>query len=374
MLMRLKLLFLVILLAAFSSLTQADDVKYYRQLVFRESPVEDVKGRLEIDANVAAKVLHYRFHYDSQGRLTEVSRRLGAVLSRNIGSFPGFFWFAPKLAIRYEGNKEIRTFYDETDTAIAAHGAVKTMVFTLDDQRRRVKLENFDEHSAAVNSDWGIHRYEWQHPKKGTVIEKRFSLDGKPVTMRPDLLFHTIRMEFGEDDMLQFVLNIDEKGELVNNADGAAIDRIVYDDQNNFLRWQVYDANRRSVDGNEPKMAIGEYQYDAMGQSRSLRGFNTQGQNGVFSWGFHAMKMAYDSFGNIKSQMLFDDKGNRLSSTQFEFSVDGLRVTWIKQFDAHGKPDGSRGFFALQPQYDNKGRRVGMKRFDVNLQEIRPAS
>ena len=67
-------------------LAQADSFKHFRHMVFRESPVEDLRGRYEISPEGARTTLHHRFRYDDQGRLTEVRRAVGDTVTRNPGS------------------------------------------------------------------------------------------------------------------------------------------------------------------------------------------------------------------------------------------------------------------------------------------------
>jgi len=57
------LAFLIMTVGCWIQNASADTLKYYRHLVFRESPVEDYEGRYEIDADVAKRSLHFRFRY-----------------------------------------------------------------------------------------------------------------------------------------------------------------------------------------------------------------------------------------------------------------------------------------------------------------------
>ena len=92
------------------------------------------------------------------------------------------------------------------------------MEFSLDAQGRRSRLNYFDQAGEPVDCEWGVHEYRWTHPAAGVVIEERSNVAGAPATMRSNLLFHTVRLEFGKDDLLDFVFNIDAQGELVDNA------------------------------------------------------------------------------------------------------------------------------------------------------------
>lgn len=349
----------------------AETVKYYRNMVFRESPVEDIRGRQEIDAAAAKQVIHFRFHYDDQNRLTEVSRRVGDKLTENDGSFPGFFWWAPKVDIRYVDGKEIRHFNNVANERTSAHGNVFQMVFTLDAKGRRSQLHYFDKDGKPVDGEWGIHEYRWNYPQPGVIIEERSNVAGAPATMRSDFMFNTIRMEFGADDWLDFVFNIDAKGDLVENDTGAAVDRIVYDLHGNFIRWQVYNKLRLPKNGNYPLVAMGEYTYDQFGNSVMLRGYGEQGENRLFSWGGN-QPFGYDTRGNITSIATVGLDGKLLREERLEYSDDGSRLEWVKYYDGHGKPDPTQPYFALKLIYSDKGLRLGARPHDVNLKPVPP--
>lgn len=357
---------------AVSSFVSADTVKYYRNLVFRESPIEDIRGRYEIDAVTAKKVIHFRMRYDDRNRLVEVSRRVGDNLTENDGSFAGFFWWAPKLEIAYAAGKETRWFSDVTGERTAAHGKVYRMEFTLDTHGRRSRLNYFGKDGNAVDCEWGIHEYRWTHPSTGVVIETRTNVTGKPATMRNNLLFHTVRLEFGKDDLLDFVFNIDGKGDLVDNPQGAAVDRIVYDLNHNFIRWQVYDRARRIKNGNDPMVAMGEYTYDANGNALTLHGYGEQGENRGFSWSGGRERFLYDELGNLTSIGRTDLDGVLVSEERIEYNADGSRVEWIKYYDGAGKPDARAPFFALKILYDEKGRRIAGRPHGIDLKPLPP--
>ncbi len=351
----------------------ADSVKYHRHMVFRESPMENYRGRHEIEAALAQQKLHHQFRYDDQGRLIEVSRRIGDVVTENGGSFEGFFWWAPIVRITYGEGTETRSFHDVSGQRIAAHGNVWRMAFTLDAQGRRTALKYYDQAGAEVDGAWGIHAYEWTYPEPGVVIESRRNVKGESVTLRPNFLFHRVRMEFGHDDLLDFMRNIDEQGNLATSPTGASIDRITYDPWNNFVRWQVYDADERPRNGNAPLVAMGEHIYDGEGYARYLRGFGEKGEDRALNGLRGPLNLAYDRFGNIAAQRELDAKGELLDESRLEYSEDGTRLLWIRHFDAAGQPMERDGVAAIRMNYDDAGRRTAPTRFDLNMQPMTEA-
>jgi len=344
----------------------AEKVQYHRHMVFRESPFESLRGRHEISAEQAKSSLHHRFRWDDQGRLIEVSRAVGDKLTRNPGSFDGYFWWAPQVRIEYAPGKETRSFYNEAGERIAAHGPVWSMAFTLDAQGRRSRLDYFDKDGKPVEGAWGIQNYRWEHPEPGVLIETRHKLNGESAPLRPNFHFHRVRMEFGHDDLLDMVHNIDENGKLVANPSGAAVDRIVYDPWLNFTRWQVYGVEKRPRNGNEPMVAIGEWVYDNLGQAHTLRGFGEHGEDRAMNGSDGPDTFEYDARGNISKQQRRNMKGELLSEVHMSYSADGSRLEWQRFFDGQGRPTSPpglppalAGMVAQQMQYDARGLRNG---------------
>jgi hypothetical protein len=357
-------LFLLTALALASG-ASAERLQYHRHMVFRESPMEDLRGRHEISAEQAKTTLHHRFRYDDQGRLIEVRRAVGDKVTRNPGSFEGFFWWAPEVRIEYAPGKETRSFYNEAGDRIAAHGPVWRMEFTLDAQGRRSALHYYDKDGKPVNGYWGAHRYAWEHPEPGVVIETRFALDGKPAPLRSSFLFQRVRLEFGHDDLLDTMLNIDAQGQLVATDSGSAVDRIVYDPWLNFTRWQVYDTHRRPKNGNAPIVAIGEHVYDGLGQARMLRGFGEQGEDRPQDGLDGPFTYEYDERGNLTRQQNRNLKGELQFEARLSYSADGSRLEWVRYFDGQGRPASPpglppemEGMVAQHLQYSDRGLRT----------------
>lgn len=366
-------------LMAWSAFAQADTLKYYRHLVFRESPVEDFKGRQEIDAGAAKALLHHRFRFDEQGRVTEIVRAVGERLTRNEGSFSGFLWWAPAVRIEYAPGKEIRSFYNEAGDRIAAHGAVWRMEFSLDAQGRRSALNYFGKDGQPVDGAWGIQRYEWERPAPGVIIEARFNRRGESAPVRPDFLFHRVRLEFGHEDLLDFIVHVDAKGDIADSPTGAAVDRISYDPWGNFQRWQVYNRQRQPHNGNAPDVAMGEHVHDGLGQARLLRGFGPQGEERAMAGLQGPMRFEYDEHGNLLRQQLLNMNGELVQESRLAYSADGSRLLMVRYLDAQGRPTSPAGLppalaglVAQQFQYDDRGLRKGVQNLGVDQKPLPP--
>lgn len=366
-----QLLTLVIILMGVQS-SFGQKKEYYRHLIFRETPYSDTRGNHPIDEKTAMKEAHYRFVYDNQNRLVEVSHRLGNDIIADNGNWDSFIWFSPKMTIEYSGNQEIRHFYNQFDEKIEAHGKMYKAVFKLNAEGKRTDLHFYDKEGNPSESSWGIHKYEWTYLEDGNIIEKRFNKKGESRPVRPNFTFHTIRLEFGEDDLLDFMVHLDENGKLINNTMSAAMDRIVYDQEENFSRWMVFDNELNPVEGNAPQLAIGEHLYDCRGNKVELRGFDVTGKNKAMPNGVARQLNTYDTFNNQIEIKTFDLEGNQLQHIKREYSIDGKRVEWIKCYDTNGNltmhPSGQ--FAAIKFEYEKDGRTIKQKFYNENLQEI----
>jgi hypothetical protein len=110
-------------LLALGSLAQADSFKHFRHMVFRESPVEDLRGRYEISPEGARTTLHHRFRYDDQGRLTEVRRAVGDTVDPQPRQLRGLLLVGAAGAHRVrtgQGDPQLST--TRPGDRIAAHG------------------------------------------------------------------------------------------------------------------------------------------------------------------------------------------------------------------------------------------------------------
>lgn len=367
-----KLAFLLLYVLVGSTQVYAQKTEYYRHLVFRETPYSDTRGNHPIDKSTAQHEAHYRFVYDAQNRVVEVSHRIGNNLIADNGNWDTFIWFSPKMTVEYTENKEIRHFYNVANQRIEAHGKMYKAVFQLDNQGRRTSVTFYDKDNKPSENAWGIHTYQWTQAQNKTVIEKRFNLKNESTTMRPNLTFHTIRLEFGEDDLLDFIYHIDEDGNLINNTMKAAIDRIVYDQEENFSRWMVFDKDKKPVEGNAPEFAIGEHLYDARGNKVGLRGFDVEGRLKAFPNGIASEVHVFDEFNNPIESKFYDISNNLLQHIKRIYCKDGKRLEWLKLLDENGelKMHPTAKFAAMKMEHDASGLVIERKRFDEKLNEI----
>lgn len=353
---------------------QAQD--FYRHLMFRETPYAPHVGIHPISAAEARSVAHYRFDYDAEGRVSAITHAIGDKIIGGNGNWDSFTWWGPRLEISYDGDREIHSYYNSEGARATSHGAVHHSVFELNSDGTRRSLRHYGETGEPLDGAWGAHRYEWSRDAEGRIREVRSNVTGNPVTMRPNLEFHEIRLTYGDDGRLIMMQNYGLNGEPSNNSSGAGIDRIYYDLHGNFVRWHVYDKDGRAVRGNAPNVHIGEHLYDHDGNKIGLRGYDTQGRRIDFAAGFNMMRMEYDARGNSAAMMHFRGDGSMIDRTEYEFTPDGRYYSWIKSVTADGMLLASpslRGAAALHLKRD-PANPLAMTRvfYDEDLQEFTP--
>lgn len=344
---------------------------YFRHLVFEESLYSFHKGIHPISENEAAKTVHYRFDYDGKGRVVEISRRLGDKLVADNGNWDSFTWWASKVSIEYLANEEIHTFYNHFDEVDSGYWNVEKAVFQLDSEGKKVALKFTNERGNEVENHWNVHRYSWEHVGEGTVIERRYNLEGEAVGMRPRLPFYTVKLIYGDDKYLDFMHHIDESGKLQNNTLGAAIDRIVYDQHGNFIRWMVYDEHQQLVEGNTPQLALGEHLYDKFGNKVGLRGYDVQMNLKAFPSGMAEVKLKYDHFGNLIEEAFYKLNKELLLKQVSVYSKNGQRKIASEFRDEDDKLLNHRqlGYAQEKISYNRAGRVTGRVYFTADGNE-----
>lgn len=347
--------------------------EYFRHLMFRESPYAPYKGIYPIEAHQAHDIAHYRFDYDKKGRVISISHRIGDQIISDNGNWDTFIWFAPKVTIEYLKNQEIHRYFGVLNQPIEAHGNVYTARYQLKDGQR-VSLSFSDQKDKPSQNAWGAHKYTWSIDENGWVVEKRFSLENEMVSIRPQFGFYETRLQYDDEGKLMYMYNYGLEGKPSNNETGAGIDRIYYDQNGNFQRWQVFDKDKNPVEGNRPMVHVGEHLYDELGNKVAMRGFDITGSPTMFSWGHSKVINQYDKFGNQSSVISYGKDGKFLAHAKIEYSEDGLNRRWVKFVDDKEKLVNAPqlgGAAAIEFQYKD-GERIAAERirYDAQMKRI----
>ena len=302
----------------------------YRHIMFRESPYAPYRGIHELDPNLSDEVAHFDFDHDEQGRLVAISHQMGDVVIANNGNWDSFIWFAPQVRIAYGDNTETHTYFNATGEQIHAHGRVWQARYTLDADGRRVALAFFDEDGEPSENAWNVHSYDWRPSDDGHIFERRYNLTGEMQPIRPVFHFYEVKLEYDTDGRIAFVRNYGTDHTPTNNDSGAGIDRITYDLDGNFVRWQVYDTQGNPVEGNRPMVHLGEHLYDDDGNKIGLRGFDRYGNEIPFESGELYSLNEYDSRGFRTDYRTFNTQREQGMHLRYRFNEETLRSEEIR--------------------------------------------
>jgi len=165
--------------------------KYYKHIIFRETPYAPTKGRNPISQDMAQNENHYKLTFDAKDRLIKVEYKYGehAISPTRAGGMDGSTDLAAITEIKYEGNLEIRHFFDEAGHPSTNHMKVHKAVYEYNDKGERIGLKFYDKENKPVNNSWGIAEYTWKKIADNKVLEKRKNVSNEFVPIRPYNLF-----------------------------------------------------------------------------------------------------------------------------------------------------------------------------------------
>ena len=315
-------------------------VEYCASTVFRETPFADIRCARPLAPDTIGARKHFRMHYDSQGRLTELRFQQNGETRPHYGRFVR----APRIVISYSDDLEVRRFYDEYGARTQVSGNVYESRFEHDahGQRRTLTFAGLD--GQPVEDHFGIARYEWTVDEMGNVTEHRYDLDGEITRNRPGFGYLVTRFAYDAQGLLRRMTNLGEDG-MAPTPDEAGIvhTEIRYDRLGHFIRWTNLDGDgepRRGMSGiAEIRYQPGDYApeadaafIDADGNPQSTR------------WGAHRVAYTFDAYGNTITRRYFGEDGtpvavgHGVSIERVEWTEDGARMTRERFFSETGAP------------------------------------
>ncbi|MEL7119897.1 MAG: hypothetical protein AAFO07_10660 [Bacteroidota bacterium] len=365
-----NLLFLLISLSVFSfknrNVEPAEHVFYFSTVKFIETPLSYLEGSVPLSKEMAMQRNHYRFTYDAQMQLQRIE-----FFNRNTAREPNHtanhFILAHKTVIEYESNKEIISFFDSKGNPKNVLGDCYRMVYQLNDLGYREKLFFKNQKGQRIENSWNIYEYRWSYQKDGSVIEDRLNRAKEQVRIRPSFEFYRLRLYFDHKGHIALMQNIDQQGNLIENATGAAQDKITTNAQGNLLSWEVLDKNDQPEKGNGPDVAYGIQTIDELGYEIGLKQYDEQ-KNLIYSkYGICQSKTSYDQFGNLAERWFYNEKSE--ASLHKNAGYHHLKISWdpsgnyrtkLAYFDIQNKPvsHAQRGYQQVNYEYDGNNNLI----------------
>jgi hypothetical protein len=315
--------------------TEQVNVKYYRQLLFSETPWDTERGSYPLTAEEAKTVNNYKLTYNEKGQLQSVEyNRNGVLLGySSLG--------AAKVEYTYEGDKQIKKFYSDKGEPTKRDGA-SVLEYTLDATGMRTALRFLGDSAKAIENRNNIHNYVWTKLPDGMIQEKRYNLAGDSVVMNPFCPFFELRFSYDANGFVTRMANYDND--------------------------TLYNCTAENCGD----IGVSYFQFDNndKGDVLSFSVHNTTGRMSNLYWGWAKRVNVVDVNGNVVETSMYDQdeeylggKGVPVTQTVYdEFGAVVKRVSMDAKKVVMNNPQ--NGVATVEYKYDAEGRRTETIQYD----------
>ncbi len=315
-----------------------DNVKFYRHIQFTETPWDQEKGTHSLTADDAKTVNNYKFTYNEKGQLVSIEyNRNGVLLDYSSTG-------AAKITYTYEGNKQIKHFYNSKNEPIK-NGGASVYEYTLNEKGMRVAMRFLGENGEPVENRNNIHNYTWSKLDNGMIRELRYNLAGEEVIMNPFCPFYELRFSY------------DDKGYLVRMA--------------NYEADTLYNCTAENC--GDIGVSYFLFKNNPQGSVENFSVHNTVGQLSNLYWGWAKRVSVFDENGYPVEVTQFDQDdemlgGRSLPITQSVYDEHGALVKRISMdSNKNISNDPNSGVAIVEYKYDDLGNRTETLRYDKDM-------
>lgn len=309
----------------------AERVEYYRHILFSETSFDLERGGHKLTPEEAKSINAYKFTYDSLGMLSAVEFVRNDVLL-GYSSMRG----ASKITYTYDGNKQLKHFFNHDNKQIKVDGGVFTYEYTMDEKGVRTGLRFLDSLGNAIENRNKIHYYTWSVLPDGMVKENRYNLANE----------ETIMSEFCPFYELRFTYN--DKGYVTRMA--------------NYQGDTLYNCTAENC--GDIGVSYFTFENTEQGDLTSFTVHNTIGNLSNLYWGWAKRVSKVDENGYVVESMVYDQDdelvgGNMIPITQYVYDEHGALVKTInldKNRNLLENP--SNGVAYTEHKYDEQGQRL----------------
>ncbi len=335
------LLFLLIVLGLNScnqkqAKNKADgNVKYYRSIQFSETPWDTEKGLHELTAEEAKSINSYKFTYNDNKQLVSVEYNRNNVLL-DYSSVN-----AAKLTYTYEGDKQIKRFFNEKNEPIK-NGGASIFEYKLSDSGIRIAMRYLDENNTPVENRNKINNYQWTKLDDGMIKELRYNLAGESVVMNEFCPFFELRFSYDNNGFVTRMANY--------NAD------------------TLYNCTAENC--GDIGVSYFKFENNASGDLLRFSVHNTVGQLSNLYWGWAKRVNVVDEKGYVVESTQFDQDneylgGKNVPVSKSEYDEHGALVKKISMDkDKNIVNNPGNGVAIVEYKYNEQGRRVETFQYD----------
>lgn len=311
------------------------NVKYYRGMLFSETPWDLERGAREITADEAKTINNYKFTWNENNQLVSVEYNRNDTLL-NYSSMG-----AAKITYTYEGELQIKKFFDEKGQPAERDGA-SAFEYKLDSTGMRVALRFLDAAGQPVENRNNIHNFVWSKTADEMIRELRYNLAGDSVVMNPFCPFFELRFSYDANGYLTRMANYDNDTLYNCTAENCGDVGVSY-----FL-----------------------FENTEAGDVKVFSVHNTTGRMSNLYWGWAKRVNTVDANGYVTETAMFDQDdeylgGKGIPVTQTVYDEHGAPVKRISMDkDRNVINDPNSGVAVTEFKYDEFGRRTETLRFD----------
>lgn len=266
-------LYLVLIaLTAISNIASAKDSEYFASLRYNHVSLHaEIKGIFPMSAKKAESQPHYIFHYDANGRVSEIENNsYGNPRRHPLTSFGTKF-----VKISYGNGLQTREYFDVNNKPMMNIRGVHKEVFKVDADGFIYQLNFFNDSNKAVESRWNIAEYKWQQ-KDNWVIERRYNLKGEKQPLSPYFEFADTAIEYDKQGNPKRHYNLDGDLNIANNKDGVAYYEDDYDNLGRHTKFSYFNHQREMVK-NQWGYAYATKHYDEQGYYKKASRYEVDG-------------------------------------------------------------------------------------------------
>lgn len=317
-----------------------DNVKYYRGLLFSETPWDWERGSYPLTANDAKTINNYKFTYDENGKLISVEYNRNDTLLGYSGMG------AAKITYTYEGDKQIKRFFNEKNEP-AKNGGASIYEYSVNQDGIRVALRFLDENNQPVENRNNIHNYVWSKLPDGMIRELRYNLAGEETIMNPFCPFYELRFTYDVNGYITRMANYDNDTLYNCTAENCGDIGVSYFLFKNNEKGDLLEFSVHNVTGQMSNLYWGWAKrvnvVDANGYVTETNMYD-QDNEYLGGKGVPVTQSVYDEHGAVIKRIAMDsdkniinDPSNGVAITEFKYDEIGRRVETLR-FDKDGNP------------------------------------
>jgi len=322
------------------ALKSQDNVKYYRNLLFSETPWDWERGSYPLTAEEAKTINNYKFTLNDNGQIVSIEYNRNDTLLGYSGMN------AAKITYTFEGDKQVKRFFNEKNEP-AKNGGASIFEYTVNNEGMRVALRYLDENGQPVENRNNIHNYVWSKLPDGMIKEIRYNLAEEETIMNPFCPFYELRFNYDANGFVTRMANFNNDTLYNCTAENCGDIGVSYFLFKNNEKGDLLEFSVHNVTGQMSNLY--------WGWSKRVNVFDTNGyvietnmydqdDEYLVGKGVPVTQSVYDEHGAVTKRIsmdsnknIFNDPSSGVAITEFKYDETGRRTETLR-FDKDGNP------------------------------------